>query len=156
MINSVVLVGRIANDPEMKYTPSGMPITNFRIAVQRVRKSESGEEQTDWLNIVCFQKTAEFVAQYMDKGSLVGIEGRIQSRTWEGQDGKRNYMVEIIANSVQAMESRSEAERRRASRGQSAPAGTATAPPAGAPATPPPPADDYGPVGTSDDPFGDQ
>ena len=149
MINNVVLVGRIANDPEMKYSTSGMPITNFRVAVARQRKSESGEEQTDWLNIVCFQKTAEFVSQYMDKGSLVGIEGRIQSRTWEGNDGKRNYMVEIVANSVQALESRAEAERRRATRGQSAPTGAATA-------APRPPVDDYGPIGDNEDPFGDQ
>ena len=148
MINNVVLVGRIANDPELKYSQSGMPITSFRIGVQRNRKSESGEEQTDWLNIVCFQKTAEFVAQYMDKGSLIGIEGRIQSRTWEGQDGKRNYMVEIVANSVQALESRAEAERRRQSKGQSAPTGAASAPP--------PPPDSYGPIRDNEDPFGDQ
>jgi len=148
VINNVVLVGRLANDPEMKYTPSGMPITTFRLAVDRGRKNDAGEDQTDWLNIVAFQKTAELVAQYCDKGSLVGIEGRIQSRTWEGQDGKKNYSVEIVANNVRFLESRAEAERRRASRGQSAPTGAATAPP--------PPADDYGPVGTSDDPFGDQ
>lgn len=148
MINNVVLVGRLANDPEMKYTPSGMPITTFRLAVDRGRKNDAGEDQTDWLNIVAFQKTAELVAQYCDKGSLVGIEGRIQSRTWEGQDGKKNYSVEIVANNVRFLESRAEAERRRAARGQSAPSGAASAPP--------PPADDFGPVGTSDDPFGDQ
>jgi len=148
VINNVVLVGRLANDPEMKYTPSGMPITTFRLAVDRGRKNDAGEDQTDWLNIVAFQKTAELVAQYCDKGSLVGIEGRIQSRTWEGQDGKKNYSVEIVANNVRFLESRSEAERRRAARGQSAPSGAASAPP--------PPADDFGPVGTSDDPFGDQ
>lgn len=148
MINNVVLVGRLANDPEMKYTASGMPITTFRLAVDRGRKSESGEDQTDWLNIVAFQKTAELVAQYCDKGSLVGIEGRIQSRTWEGQDGKRNYMVEIIANNVRFLESRAEAERRRAQRGQSAPAST--------PRPPSPPVDDFGPIDDREDPFGDQ
>ena len=165
MINSVVLVGRLANDPEMRYTPSGLPIANFRLAVDRGRKSESGEDQTDWLNIVAFQKTAELVNQYLDKGSLVGIEGRIQSRTWEGQDGKRNYSVEIVANNVRFLESKAEADRRRAARGQSAPAGAAAAPPAQAqqapqaqePAeAPSPPADDFGPVGDSEDPFGDQ
>lgn len=148
MMNVAVLVGRLANDPEMKYTPSGMPITTFRLAVDRGRKNDAGEDQTDWLNIVAFQKTAELVAQYCDKGSLVGIEGRIQSRTWEGQDGKKNYSVEIVANNVRFLESRAEAERRRAARGQSAPAGAAS--------VPPPPADDYSPVGTVDDPFGDQ
>jgi single-strand DNA-binding protein len=148
MINNVVLVGRLANDPEMKYTQSGMPITSFRLAVDRGRKNEAGEDQTDWLNIVAFQKTAELVAQYCDKGSLVGIEGRIQSRTWEGQDGKKNYSVEIVANNVRFLESRAEAERRRAARGQSAPAGAASAPP--------PPTDSYGPIRDNEDPFGDQ
>ncbi len=162
MINSVVLVGRLANDPEMRYTPSGMPIANFRLAVDRGRKSDSGKEQTDWLNIVAFQKTAELVAQYLDKGSLVGIEGRIQSRSWEGQDGKKNYSVEIVANNVRFLESKAEADRRRAARGQSGPPGAnAVRPPAAsqapAPQAPPPmPPDDYGPVGENEDPFGDQ
>ncbi len=157
MINSVVLVGRLANDPEMRYTPSGMPVANFRLAVDRGRKSESGEDQTDWLNIVAFQKTAELVAQYLDKGSLVGVEGRIQSRSWEGQDGKRQYAVEIVANNVRFLESRAEAERRRAARGQSGPPGANQAPRPSAPQGPPPmPPDDYGPVGENEDPFGDQ
>jgi single-strand DNA-binding protein len=168
MINNVVLVGRLANDPEMRYTPSGMPIANFRLAVDRGRKSESGEEQTDWLDIVAFQKTAELVAQYLDKGSLVGVEGRIQSRSWEGQDGKRNWRVEIIANNVRFLESRAEAERRRAARGQSGPPGAGGPPRQGAPqsqpggsygqqaAPPPMPTDDFGPVGENEDPFGDQ
>lgn len=159
MINSVVLVGRLANDPEMKYTPSGMPIAHFRLAVDRGRKSESGEDQTDWLNIVAFQKTAELVSQYLDKGSLVGVEGRVQSRTWEGQDGKRNYMVEIVANNVRFLESKAEADRRRASRGQSGPRPAPQGPPPSAgpsaQAAPSMP-DDYGPMGESEDPFGDQ
>lgn len=147
MINNVVLVGRLAQNPEMRYTTSGMPVTNFRLAVSRNRKSESGEEQTDWLDIVCFQKTAEIVAQYLDKGALVAVEGRIQSRSWEGQDGKRQYRVEIVANNVQFMESRQEAERRRGQRG-----------PGDAPGQSPqaPPADDYAPIDDNDDPFGDQ
>jgi len=122
MINSVVLVGRLANDPEMKYTAAGMPIANFRLAVPR-GKSKSGEEQTDWLNIVCFQKTAELATQYLDKGALVGIEGRIQSRTWEGQDGKKNYAVDVVANNLRFLEGKAEAERRRAAKGQAAPPG---------------------------------
>ena len=148
MINNVVLVGRLANDPEMKYTPSGMPVTTFRLAVDRGRKSESGESQTDWLNVVCFQKTAEFVAQYMDKGAMIGLEGRVQSRTWEGQDGRRNYAVEIVANRVHFLESKAEADRRRAAKGQAAPTGT--------PAAAPPPPDEPGPVEDYEDPFGDQ
>jgi single-strand DNA-binding protein len=148
MINSVVLVGRLANDPELRYTPTGTPIANFRLAVDRGRKDESGESQTDWLNIVAFTKTAELVAQYLDKGALVGIEGRIQSRTWEGNDGKRNYQVEIVANNVRFLESKAEADRRRGAKGQSAPAGT---PPAAAASAP---MDDF--PTPDDDPFGDQ
>lgn len=126
-INNVVLVGRLANDPEMRYSPSGTPITNFRLAVSRGRKSESGEEQTDWLNVVCFQKTAELVSQYCDKGMLVGVEGRVQSRTWEGQDGKKNYAVEICVNNVSFLESKAEAERRRAAAGNPVPQSRAEA-----------------------------
>lgn len=148
MMNVVVLVGRLANDPEMKYTPSGMPITSFRLAVDRGRKNDKGESETDWLNIVTFQKTAELVAQYCDKGSVVGIEGRIQTRNYDDASGKKQTWVEIVANNVRFLESRSEAERRRAARGQSAPPGAASAPP--------PAVDNYGPIADNEDPFGDQ
>lgn len=156
MINNVVLVGRLANDPELKYTASGMPVTNFRLAVDRGRKSESGEDQTDWLDVVAFQKTAELVSQWLDKGSLVGIEGRIQSRSWQAQDGSKRYAVEIVANNVRFLESKAEAERRRAARGTSGPSGAPpqrpaqAAPPAEAAPEPFPAAPE------SDDPFGDQ
>lgn len=149
MVNNVVLVGRLANDPEMKYTQAGMPITTFRLAVDRGRKNEQGESETDFLNIVAFQKTAELVAQYCDKGSLVGIEGRVQSRTWEGQDGKNNYSVEIVANNVRFLESKAEAERRRAAKGD-APQGSAI-PKGRAEAE-----RTQGPIGDNEDPFGEQ
>ncbi|HEY3398223.1 MAG TPA: single-stranded DNA-binding protein [Armatimonadota bacterium] len=120
MINNVVLVGRLANDPEMRYTPSGTAISKFRLAVDRQRRSgDSGETQqeTDWLDIVTFGQTAENTAKFLDKGSLVGITGRIQSRSWETQEGQKRYAVEIVAERVQFLESRQEAERRRAARG---------------------------------------
>lgn len=152
MINNCVLVGRIANDPEMRYTPSGMAVVNFLIAVGRNRKDESGQEQTDFLNIVAFGKSGEFVAQYLDKGSLVGIEGRIQSRQWQTQEGQKRTSVEIVANSVQALESRQEAERRRAAKGVSGPPAAAASQDPGA-ITP-----NYSemPIGDDEDPFGDQ
>lgn len=123
MINNVVLVGRLANDPEMRYTPSGTAVTKFRLAVARPprRGGEEGaaaEEETDWLNIVTWGSVAENVAQYLDKGALVGIEGRVQSRTWETQDGQKRYEVEINARNVQFLESRQEADRRRAARAE--------------------------------------
>ncbi len=146
MINSVVLVGRLGNDPEMRYASSGTPITNFRVAVNRPPRGGSDEQETDWLNVVCFGKTAEFVAQYLDKGALVGLEGRVQSRTWEGQDGKRRYEVEINAFRVQALETRQEAERRRSAQ--------PSRPEPEAEAAPPPEAFDD--VDEQDDPFADQ
>ncbi len=121
MINSVVLVGRLGNDPEMRYSPSGMAITKFRLAVTRRRgraaEGEDRREETDWLDIVTFGSVAENCGQYLDKGALVGIEGRVQSRSWETQEGQKRYAVEIVANNVQFLESRAEAERRRGSRG---------------------------------------
>jgi single-strand DNA-binding protein len=153
VINTCVLVGRIANDPEMRYTPSGMAVVNFRVAVDRQKRDESGEKQADFLDVVAFGKTGEFVAQYLDKGSMVGIEGRIQSRTWTTQEGQKRYSVEIVANSVQALESRQEAERRRGSRGTAGPSAAPGGAPVGRPAPGP---DDYGPIGDDEDPFGDQ
>ncbi len=148
MINNVVLVGRLGNDPEMRYTPSGTAVTNFRLAVNRPprRDAPEGEEQTDWLNIVTFGKVAENCAQYLDKGSLVGIEGRVQSRSWEGKDGQRRYSVEINARSVQFLESRQEAERRRTAQ-RDREATTTKAPPV---------EEDFGPVPEGEDIFGDQ
>ncbi len=152
MVNNCVLVGRIATDPEMRYTASGMAVVNFRIAVNRRQASKDGQD-ADFLDIVAFGKSGEFVAQYLDKGSLVGVEGRIQSRNWQTNDGQKRTSVEIVANNVQALESRQEAERRRAAKGVSGPpnaaaqapppaaaAPAAAAPAAAAPAAAPAPA----------------
>lgn len=149
MINNVVLVGRLGNDPEMQYTPSGTAITKFRLAVSRPprRDAPEGEDQTDWLNIVTFGKVAENCAQYLDKGSLVGIEGRVQSRTWQTSDGQRRYSVEINARNVQFLESRQEAERRRTGRRDREAAPTEP---------PPPPEKEFGPIPEGEDVFGDQ
>jgi len=135
VVNNCVLVGRIATDPEMRYTASGMAVVNFRIAVNRRQASKDGQD-ADFLDIVAFGKSGEFVAQYLDKGSLVGVEGRIQSRNWQTNDGQKRTSVEIVANNVQALESRQEAERRRAAKGVSGPPNAAAQapPPAAAPA----------------------
>ena len=146
MINNVVLVGRLGNDPEMKYTASGTAVTKFRLAVNRPprRDAPEGEEQTDWLDIVAWGTVAENCAEYLDKGALVGIEGRVQSRSWETQDGQRRYAVEISARSVQFLESKAEAKRRRSGHEPSVPSGSA-------------PADDaFGPIPEGEDIFGDK
>jgi len=140
----------LGNDPEMRYTPSGTAITKFRVAVNRPprRDAPEGEEtQTDWLNIVPFGTVAENCAQYLDKGSLVGIEGRVQSRSWQTNDGQRRYAVEINAQRVQFLESRQEAERRRAARQERQPSPEES---------PPPPEEELGAVPEGEDIFGDQ
>ncbi len=146
MINNVILVGRLGNDPELKYTPSGTAVTNFRLAVNRPprRDAPDSEEQTDWLDIVAWGMVAENCAQYLDKGALVGIEGRVQSRSWETQDGQRRSAVEINARSVQFLESKIEAERRRS--GQEQPVASRST--AGD--------DDFGPGAEGEDIFGDE
>ncbi len=161
MINNVVLVGRLGNDPELTYTQSGTAIAKFRIAVNRPPRQGSDQEETDWLNVVTFGRTAETCAQYLDKGALVGIEGRVESSTWERQDGTKGYAVNINAFRVQFLETRQERERRQAGGGGGRPQG---APPPGQqqrPAQGPPPQQgapeniDWA-MDEEEDPFGDQ
>ena len=114
MVNSVVLVGRVATDPEMRYTPNGIAVTNFRLAVQRIpRRDQPAEErQADFIDIVTWRQTAEYCGNYVSKGALISVEGRLQVRSWETQDGQRRRSVEVVANRVQSLESRAARERR--------------------------------------------
>src|SRR5712692_7044758 len=111
-LNKALLIGRLTKDPEMRYTPSGTAVTNFSIATNRWSTGPDGEKKefTDYHNIVAYnagrRNLAEIVAQYTRKGALVFIEGRIQTRSWEGQDGKKRRTTEIIANDVQFLDSR--------------------------------------------------
>ena len=111
MINSVVLVGRMAREPETRYSQSGTGVTNFSIAVDRNRKV-AGQPDVDFFNCTAFGKTGEFVQGYLDKGARVGITGRLQARSWE-KDGRKQTVVEIVAEQVQSLETRAEAEQRR-------------------------------------------
>ncbi len=112
-LNKALLIGRLTKDPEMRYTPSGTAVTNFSIATNRWSSGADGErkEFTDYHNIVVYnigkRNLAEIVAQYTRKGALVFIEGRIQTRSWEGQDGQKRRTTEIVANDVQFLDSRS-------------------------------------------------
>jgi single-strand DNA-binding protein len=107
-----MLIGRLTRDPEMRYTPSGQPVTSFSIATNRYSGGTDGErrEFTDYHNIVAWnigkRMLAELVAQYTKKGSLVYVEGRLQTRSWEGQDGQKRRATEVVANDVQFLESR--------------------------------------------------
>lgn len=106
MINRVVLVGRLTKDPELKYTQTGVAVTRFTLAVNRTFSSQSGEREADFINCVTWRKQAENTANFLKKGSLAGIEGRIQTSSFEGQDGKRVFMTEVVADSVQFLEPR--------------------------------------------------
>ncbi|MCE5198158.1 MAG: single-stranded DNA-binding protein [Armatimonadota bacterium] len=103
-MNVVVLIGRMVADPELKYTPSGVAVCSFRIAVDRRFKSETGEKQSDFFNIVAWRQSAEFAANYLQKGRLVGVQGRLQSRSWVQQDGQKRYAVEVVADSIQGLD----------------------------------------------------
>src|SRR5690606_22585578 len=104
MINRVVLVGRLTRDPDLRYTPNGNAVVNFTLAVNRTFKNSNGEQEADFINCQAWRTTAENVAQYLRKGSLAGIEGRIQTRSYENDEGRRVYVTEVIADSVQFLE----------------------------------------------------
>ena len=107
MMNRVVLVGRLTKDPDLRYTPSGVPVATFTLAVNRTFSNQQGEREADFINCVVWRKPAENVANFLKKGSLAGVDGRIQTRNYEGQDGKRVYVTEVVAESVQFLEPRS-------------------------------------------------
>ena len=105
MFNLVVLTGRLTADPELKTTANGLSVTTFSIAVDR--RYRSGEErQTDFINIVAWRQTAEFITKYFKKGSLIGIEGSIQTRRYQDKNGNNRTAFEVIANNVQFVESK--------------------------------------------------
>lgn len=105
MFNLVVLTGRLTADPELKTTPNGIPVTSFSIAVSR--RYRSGEEtQADFINIVAWRQTAEFITKYFKKGSMIGIEGAIQTRRYTDKNGNNRTAFEVVANNVQFVESK--------------------------------------------------
>lgn len=107
MINSVVLVGRLTKDPELKYTQGGVAVTRFTLAVNRTFTNQQGQREADFVNCVTWRKQAENTANFLRKGSLAGIEGRIQTSSFDGKDGNRVFMTEVVADSVQFLEPRS-------------------------------------------------
>lgn len=106
MFNKVVLVGRLTKDPELRYTNSGIPVSSYTLAVNRTFKSSSGEKETDFINIVCWRKLAEISAKYLKKGRLALIEGRIQTRKYQAQDGSSRTAFEILAEQMQMLETK--------------------------------------------------
>ena len=106
MLNNVVLVGRLTKDAELRYTQSNVPVATFTLAVNRTFKSENGEREADFINCVMWRKQAENLANWAKKGALIGITGRIQTRTYDNQQGQRVYVTEVVAENFQLMESR--------------------------------------------------
>ncbi|MCP1160748.1 single-stranded DNA-binding protein [Bacillus infantis] len=108
MINQVILVGRLTKSPELKITPGGTSVVNVTVAVNRQFKNQKGEIEADFVQCTLWEKTAENTAQYCQKGSLIGITGRIQTRNYENQEGKRVYVTEVMADSVRFLEPKRE------------------------------------------------
>ncbi|WP_290756940.1 MULTISPECIES: single-stranded DNA-binding protein [unclassified Exiguobacterium] len=126
MINRVVLVGRLVRDPECRYTQSGIAVTRFTLACDRPFTGQDGKREADFVDCTVWRKQAENVAQYLKKGSLAGVEGRLQISSYEDKDGQRRYRAEVVADSVRFLESKKDSA--------SSPAPQASAPRQEAPA----------------------
>lgn len=106
MINQSVLVGRLTKDVELRYTPSNQAVATFTLAVNRNFKNQNGDYEADFINCVMWRQQAENIANWTQKGMLIGITGRIQTRNYENQQGQRVYVTEVVAETFQVMESR--------------------------------------------------
>ncbi|MCL5961262.1 MAG: single-stranded DNA-binding protein [Chloroflexi bacterium] len=107
-LNKVMVIGNVGREPEMRYTQTGVPVTSFSVASSRRWTTPEGEqrEETEWFNVVTWNKLAETASRYVSKGSKVYIEGRLQTRSWEGQDGQKRYRTEIVAQTMILLDSR--------------------------------------------------
>jgi len=106
MLNRVVLIGRLTKDPELRYTPNGVAVASFTLAVNRSRANQQGERETDFIPIVVWQKQAENCANFIGKGSLVAVDGRIQVRAYDDKEGQRRWMTEVVAENVRFLDRR--------------------------------------------------
>lgn len=112
MINRVVLVGRLTRDPELRYTANGAAVASFTVAVNRQFTNSQGEREADFINCVIWRKAAENFSNFTNKGSLVGIDGRLQTRNYENPQGQRVYVTEVVVENFSLLESRAESEKR--------------------------------------------
>ena len=136
-LNKVMVIGHLGKDPEMRYTPSGRPVTTFSVAVSRSWNTADGERrsETEWFNIVSWGNLAEICKQYLHKGQQVYIEGRLQTRSWDDQQGQKRYRTEIIGDNMIMLDSKGSGP-------AAEPFQASPSTPAAAPPPPPPPADD--------------
>jgi single-strand DNA-binding protein len=105
MLNRVVLIGRLTRDPELRYTPNGVAVTTFTLAVDRPFKNNDGDKEADFIQIVTWRQLAELCANYLSKGRLTAVEGRIQVRNYENNEGRKVYITEVVADNVRFLES---------------------------------------------------
>ena len=105
-LNKVMIIGNVGGDPEMRFTPNGHPVTTFRVATNRRFDSADGErkEETEWFSVVAWNKLAEQCNQFLSKGRLVYVEGRFRTRTWENQEGQKQFRTEVVANTVSSLD----------------------------------------------------
>ena len=108
MLNRIVLIGRLTKDPELRFTQSGKAVCSFTLAVDRPYTNQDGNKETDFINIVVWNKLGENCAQYLAKGKLAAVDGRLQIRSYEGNDGQRRYVTEVIADNVRFLTPKSE------------------------------------------------
>lgn len=111
-MNRVMLIGRLTAKPELRYTGSQVPFARFTLAVNRTFSSANGQRETDFISIIIWRKQAENVCNYLDKGSLVSVEGRIQTGSYDDKDGNKRYTTDVVADSVQFLETRSQSQNR--------------------------------------------
>ena len=133
MLNKIFIMGRLTRDPELRRTQSGTPVTSFSLAVDRDYKSQSGEKETDFIDVVAWRSTAEFVSKYFTKGRMAVVEGRLQIRAWQDKDGNNRRSAEVVADNVYFGDSRRDGDRGSGNygggnSGYSAPAGGYAAP----------------------------
>ena len=110
-VNKVILIGNLGSDPEVKYTPSGVPVANVNLATNESWTDRNGErqERTEWHRLVIWRKLAEIVGQYLRKGSKIYIEGRLETRSWDDQSGQKRYTTEVVVNDLQMLDGRGDA-----------------------------------------------
>lgn len=104
MLNRIILIGRLTRDPELRYTPSGVPVASFSVAVDRPFTNQQGERETDFIDVVVWRKLADLCGQYLAKGRLVALEGRLQIRSYETQEGQRRKVAEVVADNVKFLD----------------------------------------------------
>lgn len=104
MYNRIILIGRLTRDPELRYVPSGAPVASFTLAVDRSFRDQQGNRETDFIDVVAWRKLAEQVSQYMSKGRMVAVEGRLQIRSYETQDGQKRKVAEVVADGVRFLD----------------------------------------------------